>query len=45
MLLDTLKALNLAGTETLQSTCGCTVKEREISLVREGRQNFPSLVT
>lgn len=45
MLLDTLNALNLAGVETLQSTCGLSVADKEISLVREGRQNFPSLVT
>ena len=44
MLLDTLNALNQAGTEALQSTCGLPVQEREISLVREGRQSFSSLV-
>ncbi len=45
MLLDTLKALNLAGTEALETSCGLSVDGREISLVREGRQTFPSLIT
>jgi hypothetical protein len=45
MLLDTLNALNLAGAEALESICGLQVKERDLSLVREGRQNLRSLVT
>ena len=45
MLLDTLNALNQAATEGLESTGGFKVEGREISLVREGRQTFPSLVT
>jgi hypothetical protein len=45
MLLDTLNALNQAGIEALQSTCGLRVQGREVSLVREGRRSFPSLVT
>ncbi len=45
MLLDTLNTLNRAGTEALQSTCGLQVQGREVSLVREGRQSFSSLVT
>ena len=45
MLLDTLNALNQAGAEALAETCGLTVGDREISLVREGRQTIPSLVT
>jgi hypothetical protein len=45
MLLDTLIVLNQAGTEALQSTFGLPVQKREISLVREGPQDFPSLVT
>jgi len=45
MLLATLNSLNQAGTEALQSTCGLQVQGREVSLVREGRQSFSSLVT
>lgn len=45
MFLDTLNALNQAATEALETTCGFSVEGREISLVQEGRQTFPSLVT
>ena len=45
MLLDTLNALNQTGIEALQSTCGLRVQGMEVSLVREGRQSFSSLVT
>ena len=45
MLLDTLNTLNQAGIEALQSTCGLQVTGQEVSLVREGRQSYPSLVT
>ena len=45
MLLDTLNALNQAGIEALQSTCGLQVQGREVSLVREGRRSFSSVVT
>jgi len=45
MLLDTLNILNQAGTEALQSICGLQVQGLEVSLVREGRQSYPSLVT
>ena len=45
MLLDTLNALNQAGTEALQSICGLKVQGRKVSLVREGRQSFSSLIT
>lgn len=45
MLLETLNALNEAGTEALNSTCGMTVTSRDVSLVREGRQSFSSLAT
>lgn len=45
MLLESLNALNQAGIEALKSTCDFRVQTREISLVREGSQVFPSLVT
>lgn len=44
MLLETLKALNQAGTEALRSTLGLEVSNREVSLAREGRRSFSSLV-
>ena len=45
MLLDTLNAMSQAGIEALQSTCDLIVQGQEVSLVREGRQKFSSLVT
>lgn len=45
MLLETLNALNRAGIDALRATAGLSVKDREISLVREGEQVYPSLVT
>ncbi len=45
MLLETLTALNQAGTEALLTTCKLNVTSREVSLVREGRRSYPSLVT
>ena len=45
MMLDTLNAMSQAGIEALQSTCELIVQGQEVSLVREGRQKFSSLVT
>ena len=45
MLLETLNALDQAGVQALQSTCGLDVLGREVSLVREGRQRFLSMET
>ena len=45
MLLETLNALNQAGSEALNSTCGLDVVGREVTMVREGRQSFTSLAT
>ena len=45
MLLETLNALEQAGIQALKSTCGLDVTEREVSLVREGRQKFLTLGT
>ncbi len=45
MLLETLNALDQAGVQALQSTCGLDVTGRKISLVREGRQSFLTLGT
>ena len=45
MLLDTLNAMSQAGIEALQTTCDLIIQGQEVSLVREGRQKFSSLVT
>jgi c-di-GMP-binding flagellar brake protein YcgR len=45
MLLETLNALNQAGSEALKTTCGLDVVGREVTMVREGRQSFASLAT
>ncbi len=43
MLLETLNALILAGDDALQTTCGLSVAEHHISLIRQGSLTFPAL--
>lgn len=43
MLLDSLTALVLAGDDVLQTTCGLSVTDHAISLVRQGSLTFPAL--
>jgi len=43
MLLESLNALVLAGDDALQTTCGLTVVEHHVSLIRQGSLTFPAL--
>lgn len=43
MLLESLNALVLAGDDALQTTCGLSVVEHHVSLIRQGSLTFPAL--
>lgn len=43
MIVETLNNLIRAGTDALQTTCGLTVTQAHVSLVRQGSLTFPSL--